>query len=157
MRKELWEQNLDLCSLPKEVMPRGKFRVTKGELVRKFRRKENSMSPIIDTEVKEGADDVTEGMPYEITNVEDITTDVQNLSGIRVSLLSVKAEEGNVVLWKRKITGHGSKLGVFIDKLGLNTDRWLHQWVVFSPWQPRNRGLEVVEAPSGKELKAREK
>lgn len=156
MRKELWEQNLDLCSLLKEVMPGRRYRKTKGELVRKFKRKEKGMSPEIDTDVREGADDVTEDIAYEITNVEDITTDVQNLSGIRVSLLSVKAEEGNVVLWKRKVTGHGSKLGVFIDTLGKNTDGWLHQWVVFSPWQPRNRGLKVVPAPSGKELKARE-
>lgn len=105
------------------------------------------MSPVIDTDVREGADDVTEGIPYEIINIEDIVTDVQGLAGIRVSLLSAKAEEGNVVLWKRKITGHGSKLGVFIDALGKNTDAWLHEWVVFSPWQPRNRGLEVVSAP----------
>jgi len=112
------------------------------------------MSPKVDTEVREGADDVLEGVPYEIINVEDITTDVQNLAGIRVSLLSAKAEEGNVVLWKRPVTGTGSKLGVFITELGNNTDNWLNKWVIFKVWQPRNRVLEVVNPPTRKSVKA---
>lgn len=112
------------------------------------------MSPEIKTEVREGADDVIEGVAYEITNIEDIMTEVQNLQGIRVSLLTAKAQEGNVVLWKRPVTGKGSKLGVFITQLGSNTDKWLNQWVIFRVWQPRNRVLEVVPAPVPKATKA---
>ena len=104
------------------------------------------MSPVIDTDVREGADDVTEGIAYEIINIEDITTDVQSLQGIRVSLRDQKGREGNVMLWKRRITGTGSKLGVFIILLGDNTDKWLHKWVIFKVWQDRKRELVVMPA-----------
>lgn len=100
--------------------------------------------PKIDTEVREGADDVQLDIPYEITNVEDITTDVQGFSGIRVVLLSAHADEGSVVLWKRKVTGKGSKLGVFIEALGNNTDSWLHKCLIFRQWLPRQREIEVI-------------
>ena len=79
------------------------------------------MGPKLKTEVREGADDITEGIAYEIVNVEEIVTDVRALSGIRVTVLSKKAEEGNVVLWQRSVTGKGSKLGVFITELGENS------------------------------------
>ena len=111
------------------------------------------MSPKLDTEVREGADDVTEGIAYEIVNVEPLTTDVQNLSGIRVSLLSAKAGEGNVMLWQRKVTGKASKLGAYITALGADTDKWLHQWVVHDTWQIRNNVLTVVPAPTPKPSK----
>lgn len=115
------------------------------------------MSPKLDTEVREGADDVTEGIAYEITDIEEIETEVQNLQGIRVSLLTQKAQEGNVMLWKRRVTGTGSKLGVFITELGHNTDGWLHKWVIFETWQLRNRKLVVVPAPKGKPIRAKKK
>ena len=152
MAKQLWKRGS--YQFVKGGGAYRKKRMTKGQLVSKFKEKGGNMSPVIDTEVREGADDVTEGVAYEIINVEEITTDVQNLSGIRVSLLSAKAEEGNVVLWQRKVTGKGSKLGVFLEALGHNTDKWLHKWVVFQPWQPRNRGLEVVAASVPKASKA---
>jgi hypothetical protein len=104
------------------------------------------MSPKIDTEVREGADDVELGVSYEITNVEDITTDVQQFSGLRVVMVSPEGDEGTVVLWKRKVTGKGSKLGVFIEALGNNTDSWLHKWIVFRHWLPRDRVIEVLES-----------
>lgn len=115
------------------------------------------MSPKLNTEVREGADDVNEGIPYEITNVEEIITEARQFSGIRVSLLTQKAEEGNVVLWQRKVTGTGSKLGVFITALGNDTDKWLHKWVVFDTWQDRNRVLSVVPAPAEKPKKVKAK
>ena len=107
--------------------------------------------PKIDTEVREGADDITEGVAYEIVNVEEITTDVQSLAGIRVTLLSVKAEEGNVMLWKRKVTGSGSKLGVFITELGHNTDGLgidLRSGCLFGP-DSGSRGAASLSARKG--------
>ena len=129
-------------------------RETKRQLVEKFYGKEKGMSPKIQTEVREGADDVTEGVPYEIVNVEEITTDVAFYKGIRVSLLDKKKAEGNVMLWQRKVTGTGSKLGVFIVALGNDTDRWLHKWVIFKVWQDRKRELEIIPAPTPKATKA---
>lgn len=154
MKRELWEINPDTFPYVKEVMPRRKRRITKGRLVEIFKEGGDRMSPTIDTEVRKGADDVAEGVPYEIVNVEDIVTDVRQYSGIRVQLLSKKAEEGTVVLWKRKVTGETSKLGVFILNLGNNTDKWLHKWIIFKTWEDRNRVLEVVPTPAPKAPKA---
>ena len=115
------------------------------------------MSPKIGTEVREGADDVEVGVAYQITNVETVDTDVQHLSGIRVSLKDAKGGEGNVMLWQRKVTGTMSKLGAYIITLGDNTDTWLNKWVVHDPWQVRNNVLTVVTAPvpkAGKTKKA---
>ena len=113
--------------------------------------------PKIDTEVREGADDVELGVSYEITNVEEITTDVQQFSGIRVVMTSPEGDEATVVLWKRKVTGANSKLGVFITALGNNTDAWLHKWIVFRNWLPRDRKIEVLESKSVKKSKSAKK
>ena len=144
MYKELWERS----SLPKiKGGDRHKRRrKTKSQCLAESKRKEESKLPKIDTEVREGADDVEIGVSYEITNVEDITTDVQQFSGLRVVLVSPQGDEGTVVLWKRKVTGKGSKLGVFITALGDDTDKWLHKWIVFRHWLPRDRVIEVLES-----------
>jgi len=113
------------------------------------------MSPVINTEVREGADDVVEGIAYEIVNVEEITTDVQTLKGIRVSLVDLKGKEGNVMLWQRAVTGAGSKLGVFLTVLGNNSDKWLHKWLIFKVWQERKREIEVIPAPAPEAPKAK--
>ena len=147
MKKELWQQGFNPALLKGGVMPIRLKRRTKGRLIENFRKGGKSMSPVVDTEVREGADDVTVGIPYEIVNVENIDTDVQHLSGIRVSLQDQKGGEGNVMLWKRKVTGTCSKLGAYITSLGNNTDKWLHKWVIHEPWQVRNNVLTVVAAP----------
>ena len=106
------------------------------------------MSPEIGTEVREGADNVRENVAYEITLVEtDVVTDVKSYDGVRVELLSIKGHVGNVMLWKRPVTGKASKLGVFITVLGSNTDKWLHKWVIFRGWEKGNRNIELVPAP----------
>lgn len=110
--------------------------------------------PEIGTEVREGADDVKLNVPYEITNVEDVQTDVAMYKGIRVELLTARAQTGTIMLWKRPVTGTGSKLGVFITKLGSNTDRWLHKWVIFREWEAKKRLIELVAAPVEKATKA---
>ena len=110
--------------------------------------------PEIGTEVREGADDVELNIPYEITNVEDVTTDARQFSGIRVEMLTAKAKTGAVMLWKRPITGKGSKLGVFITLLGSNTDKWLHKWLVFRQWEERQRLIEPTTVPDEKATKA---
>jgi len=110
--------------------------------------------PEIGTEVREGADDVTLNIPYEITNVESVQTDVAMYSGIRVELQTTKGQTGTTMLWKRPITGTGSKLGVFITKLGSNTDRWLHKWVIFREWEAKKRLIELVPAPVERSSKA---
>lgn len=157
MSKELWEQSPDSLLVVKGVMLRRSRRMTKGRLQKIYKERREGMSPKLNTEVREGADDVNEGIPYEITNVEEIITEARQFSGIRVSLLTQKAEEGNVVLWQRKVTGTGSKLGVFITALGNDTDKWLHKWVVFDTWQDRNRVLSVVPAPAEKPKKVKAK
>lgn len=149
--RELWERS----TLPK--IKGGdrhrRKRKTKSQCIAESKRKEESKLPKIDTEVREGADDVQLGVSYEITNVEDITTDVQQFSGLRVVMMSPQGDEATVVLWKRKITGKGSKLGVFIEALGNNTDSWLHKWIVFRNWLPRDRKIEVLTVPAGKKPK----
>jgi hypothetical protein len=154
-RKELWERQ----NLPR-LKGGGAYkrkRKTKSRLLARIKRKEVDRLPIIDTEVREGADDVQLGVSYEIVGVEDIVTDVQQLSGIRVVLKSPQGDEGSVVLWKRKVTGTTSKLGVFIEALGNNTDRWLHKWIVFRAWLPRDRKIEVLEASVAKKIKDEKK
>ena len=106
--------------------------------------------PELGIELREGADNVKLNVPYEITNVEDVTTDVSSYEGIRVELLTAKAEVGSLMLWKRPVTGMGSKLGVFITLLGSNTDKWLHKWVIFKGWDKGNRLVERVTAPEAK-------
>ena len=110
--------------------------------------------PEIGTEVREGADDVQLNIPYEIVNVEDVSTDVAQYQGIRVELLTAKAVTGTVMLWKRPVTGTGSKLGVFITKLGSNTDRWLNKWVIFYEWEVKKRLIGIIPAPEDKVTKA---
>jgi len=112
------------------------------------------MSPEIGTEVREGADDVKLNVPYEVVNIEDVSTDVAQYQGIRVELLDTKGQTGTVMLWKRPVTGTGSKLGVFITKLGSNTDRWLQKWVIFYEWEPKKRLIGIVPAPVEKVTKA---
>ena len=113
------------------------------------------MSPEIGTEVREGADDVKLNIPYEIVNVENVTTDVAQYAGIRVEFLTAKAQTGTIMLWKRPITGTGSKLGVFITKLGSNTDKWLHKWIIFREWEAKKRLIEITTAPVEKVSKAK--
>ena len=112
------------------------------------------MSPEIGTEVREGADDVKLNIPYEIINIESVTTDVSQYSGIRVEFLSVKGQTGTIMLWKRPVTGTGSKLGVFITKLGSNTDKWLRKWLIFREWEQKKRLIELIAAPVEKTTKA---
>lgn len=153
--RELWERsNLPLIKGGDRYKRK---RVTKGQLVAKSKRKEVDGMPEIDTEVRDGADDVQIGVSYEITNVEDITTDVQQFSGLRVVMVSPEGDEATVVLWKRKVTGKGSKLGVFIEALGNNTDSWLHKWIVFRNWLPRDRKIEVLESRKAKAAKPAKK
>lgn len=113
------------------------------------------MSPEIGTEVREGADDVKLNIPYEITNVENVTTDVAQYSGIRVEFLTAKGQTGSIMLWKRPVTGTGSKLGVFITKLGSNTDRWLHKWLIFREWEAKKRLIELIAVPVERVTKAK--
>ena len=112
------------------------------------------MSPEIGTEVREGADDVKLNIPYEVINIENVTTDVSQYSGIRVEMLTTEGQTGSIMLWKRPVTGTGSKLGVFIIKLGSNTDRWLHKWLIFREWEVKKRLIELIAAPVEKVTKA---
>lgn len=112
------------------------------------------MSPELGTEVREGADNVQLNIPYEIINVEEVETDVRHYQGVRVELLSPKGHVGSIALWKRPVTGKGSKLGVFITLLGSNTDKWLHKWIIFRGWEQNNRVIELTAAPEGKATKA---
>jgi len=154
-KKELWERR----NLPikKGVIKCARRRKTKTQLVEEFQQTGGKMSPKLNTQVREGADDIVEGIAYQITSVEEITTDVQSLTGVRVTVTSQKGEEGNTVLWKRPVTGTTSKLGVFITMLGDDTDKWLNKWIKFVTWQPRNRVLEIIPAPTPKASKSREK
>jgi len=108
------------------------------------------MSPEIETEIREGADNVELNITYEIINVENVTTDVSFYKGIRVELLSAKAKDGSVMLWQRPITTAASKMGAFITLLGSNTDKWLHKWVFFRGWEKNKRVIELITAPVAK-------
>jgi len=132
-----------------------KVRFTKSQLVKYYHEGRLPMSPEIGTEVREGADDVKLNVPYEIINVETVSTDVAQYKGIRVELLTVKGQTGTVMLWQRPVTGTGSKLGVFITQLGSNTDKWLHKWLIFRSWEQKARVIEVVPAPAEKATKAK--
>jgi len=101
--------------------------------------------PEIGTKVREGGDDVEVGKAYEITNVETVETEVRSFAGVRVTLLTKKAEEGNVMLWKRPVTSPESKLGAFITLLGSNTDTWLNKWIIFKDWRQGARLVELAK------------
>jgi len=131
-----------------------KKRMTKGELVRLFKEKGGIMSPELGVEVVEGGDDVELNVPYEIVNVEDVTTDVSFYKGVRVELVSAQAEMGAVMLWKRGKVGTQSKLGAFITLLGSNTDNWLYKWVVFQAWEKNRRHVLAASAPVSKVTEA---
>jgi len=101
--------------------------------------------PELDVKVREGGDDIQIGVPYEIVNVEDVTTEVSSYRGVRVQLMSKKAEEGNVMAWKRPVTSPSSKLGALMELLGSNTDKWLHKWIVFKDWRQGARLVELAK------------
>lgn len=101
--------------------------------------------PKLGTEVREGADDVAIGVSYEIVNVEEVTTEISFYKGIRVELMSKKADEGSVMLWQRPVTTAKSKLGAFITLLGDDTDKWLHKWIKFAEWRQGARIIELVK------------
>uniref|UniRef100_A0A6H2A446 Uncharacterized protein n=1 Tax=viral metagenome TaxID=1070528 RepID=A0A6H2A446_9ZZZZ len=112
------------------------------------------MSPELGTQVREGADNVELNIPYEITNIEDVQTEVKAYAGVRVELLSPKGHIGSIMLWKRPVVGHASKLGCMIDLLGSNTDRWLHKWIILRGWELNNRVVQLTAAPVAKSTKA---
>ena len=145
-RKELWEKQFKPYDRQRRQYEAK--RITKSQLVEIFKEKELSMSPKINTILREGADDVALNTPYEITNVEDITTEAQGYKGYRVELLSPKADIGSVMLWQRPITSPDSKLGSFITALGDNTDKWLGKWIIFKGWEIKNRTIEVISQPA---------
>jgi len=101
--------------------------------------------PEVGTKVREGGDDVEIGKEYEIINVEDVVTEVQTYKGLRVELLTKKAEEGSVMAWWRPVTTPRSKLGAFIKLLGSNTDDWLHKRIKFVDWRVGARNIELVK------------
>lgn len=105
------------------------------------------MTPELGVDVVEGGDDVELNVPYEIVNVEEVTTDVSFYKGIRVEMTSAEAKMGSVMLWKRGVVGTGSKLGAFITLLGSNTDYWLHKWLIFRGWEKNKRHIELSAAP----------
>ena len=111
------------------------------------------MSPEIGTEVREQVDMLELGKVYEIVNVETVETEVRFLKGVRVEMLTAKAEEGSLMLWKRPVVGPKSKLGAFIIVLGSNTDKWLHKWIKFLHWGKQDNLIELVEAPAKKAAK----
>lgn len=127
---------------------RRRRRQSKADLAEKLRKEIDSPMPKLNTKVTEGADDIALNVPYEIVNVEDVKTDVQQLSGLRVELVSNKGDVGNVMLWQRPVTGPTSKLGVFITNLGDNTDKWLHKWIIFREWEARKRAFDITEPPA---------
>ena len=114
------------------------------------------MSPELGTEVREGADNVELNTPYEIVNIDaGVVTDVSFYAGVRVEMLTQKAKEGTIMLWKRPVTSPGSKLGSFITLLGSNTDKWLHKWIKFTAWEKNKRVIELLPVPVEKATKAK--
>jgi len=100
-----------------------------------------------------------EGYTYKIGNIEEVKTQVQGFSGVRVELEPTKRKEGDenkyaTMLWMRDTAGVASKLGSFIaafmdflkdEDLAIDTDNWKGHVVRFVSWQPRKREVEVVE------------
>jgi len=76
----------------------GRKRYTKRELIKLYYEGRLPMSPEIGTEVREGADDVKLNTPYEVVNVEDVSTDVAQYKGVRVEFLDTKGKTGTVML-----------------------------------------------------------
>jgi len=85
------------------------------------------------------------GEAYEIISVEEVTTQVRNLKGLRVTLRDSKGKENAEMLWLRDVVGRNSKLGAFIALLGDNTDRWVGKKIIFVSWMPRQRELGLPQ------------
>jgi len=84
------------------------------------------------------------GHKYRIASVEEFTSDVQGLKGIRVTLDGGKDEKIALALWLRSTVGKKSKLGSFVVALGDNTDNWIGKHIRFISWIERKREIEVV-------------
>jgi hypothetical protein len=122
-------------------------RLTKAECIKIWERRLKVVSPELKTEAVESGDVVTLGVPYVISNVEEVTTEVASFQGIRVEMLTEKAEVGSIMLWQRAKVGKGSKLGSFIVLLGSNTDNWLNKWIVFKHWTKGAREIALYPMP----------
>lgn len=101
--------------------------------------------PKINTQVRESGDDVVEGEVYEVMSVEDIKTEANQFSCFRVGLRDSHSKEGTIMLWQRPITTHNSKLGVFIDTFGDDTDQWLKRKFKILSWKEKERKIERVK------------
>jgi hypothetical protein len=98
-----------------------------------------------------------EGAAYRIESVEEVKTAVQNYSGFRVALTSLKKGDNQkyaTMLWTREVAGPSSKLGSFIkaftEHLGdktkaLDTDNWIGHTIRIVSWTPRKREIKVIE------------
>lgn len=106
--------------------------------------------PKLNTEIGEGADNIELRVPYEITNVSEVVTEVGFYKGIRVELFTANRIGGSLMLWQRPVTSRGSKLGSFITLLGDDTDDWLGKWIVFTTWEKTKRNVALVDAPKKK-------
>jgi hypothetical protein len=105
------------------------------------------MSPELNTEAVDSGDVVDLNIPYVISNVEEVTTEVASYKGIRVEMLTAEAKVGTIMLWQRAKVGKESKLGSFIVLLGTNTDNWTNKWIVFKHWAKGARELALYPLP----------
>jgi len=98
-----------------------------------------------------------EGRTYKITKVEDVTTAVRGLKGLRVTLKDASTgEERATMIWLRDVAGPNSKLGAFIkafkDYFSENgvgadykdTDAWVGYRIRIDSWIPRARSIKVL-------------
>ena len=88
--------------------------------------------------------EAAEGQTYEITEVEEFTSQIRGYKGLRVSMKDKEGEEVVEALWLRDVAGSRSKLGSFIVVLGKDTDAWIGKSITFISWKPSNRVIQLA-------------
>jgi len=107
----------------------------------------------IQAKLAEQLPDLEEEKQYQIKRVERIKTALRGLDGIRVTLEDGTGKEYATMLWLRDIVSNISKLGVFLQALGKDTDQWVGKFIYVHSWKPRQRDIEVIGGEAEEEEK----
>jgi len=100
--------------------------------------------PKLKTEVVETPPEPIEGKTYKITSTQVIKTQRKGYDGCRIDLQGTDNSKAGTMLWLRDVAGPKSKVGVFINLLGDDTDAWVGKSITIIKWQEGNRQISLA-------------